>query len=604
MNDAIYEDFINRLRSESDIVSIILEYVSLKRKGKKYWGCCPFHNEKTPSFSVTPEKGLFYCFGCQTGGDIFSFLMQIENIAFKTAVKLLAERANIEIPQAEKTENERLKEKELNRLYEINELAKDFFYVCLKKTNFGQSARDYLLSRGIDDEMIEKFKLGFAPPAWDKLCSAFQERGIAEDKLLKTGLVVLKSSGEGVYDRFRNRIMLPIHDGRGRIAGFGGRVLDNSHPKYLNSPETLIFNKRHMLFAFNHAVKMIKDSGQAVVVEGYLDAIAAHAYGFANTVASLGTAFTPEQTKMLMRLNAEIIFAYDSDAAGKKATIRALQTVNQLGGAGRVVSLPSGKDPDEFLRKNGDKAFKAIIYNSLAFLDYQIKVILDEVDYSTVEGKIKAIGTIIPILASVDNAVAVNVNVKKLSQILSIEEAAINIELNKHYKKNSQKQKDKNVRVGKATNNITVSAKNRPSAVKSAEQHIIRLMCEEPALIPYVSVQLTYEDFFDEGHRKIINSIFCAYNMKKSVIPECLFRELGEEAKNAFAGILLMDIRFDDITRLVDDCIKTIKLARLKEQYEKHRLRADELERLGDCNYIQELAESMRIYGEIQKLQK
>ena len=287
MKDAVFDEFIDRLRTESDIVSIVSDYVSLKKKGKNYWGCCPFHGEKTPSFSVNPEKGFFYCFGCQNGGNVFNFLMKVENITFFDAVKLLAKKVNIPLPEKEKSPRELARDKELNELFHVNELARDFFHACLTKTNFGKPARDQLVSRGITAEFIDFFKLGFAPPTWDKLSLTFSQRGIDLDILLKSGLSAARTSGDGVYDRFRNRVMFPISDVRGRVVGFGGRVLDNSQPKYLNSPETLIFNKRHVLYGFDSAYKHIREAGQVVIVEGYMDAIALYSEGIKNVVASL-----------------------------------------------------------------------------------------------------------------------------------------------------------------------------------------------------------------------------------------------------------------------------------------------------------------------------
>ena len=247
MKDAVYDDFIERLRSESDIVSVISEYVPLSKKGRNYWGCCPFHQEKTPSFSVTPDKGFFYCFGCQAGGNVFNFLMKVENIPFMDAVKVLARKMNIPVPEKSKSEEERRREQEIAQLYKANQLAKDFFHASLTKAAYGEEARNYLASRQITPEVINQFHLGFAPPFWDKLIRSLAERNLSSDLLIKAGLAIIREQG-GSYDRFRNRIMYPIIDLHGQVVGFGGRVLDQTQPKYLNSPETPIFNKRAVLY--------------------------------------------------------------------------------------------------------------------------------------------------------------------------------------------------------------------------------------------------------------------------------------------------------------------------------------------------------------------
>lgn len=604
MKDVKHDDFIDRLRSESDIIRIISEYVPLKKKGKNYWGCCPFHHEKTPSFSVAPEKGFFYCFGCQAGGNVFNFLMRIENISFFDAVKKLANKLNIPLPEKEKSSEEILRERELAGLYRANELARDFFNACLSKTAYGKPAREYLTSRGISDSIIEQFKLGFAPPAWDKLALALTSRGITSEILVKAGLVSTRTSGDGLYDRFRNRVMFPICDARGRVIGFGGRVLDDSQPKYLNSPETVLFNKRQILFSFDQAYKFIKDSGQAIVVEGYLDAITAHSAGFKNVVASLGTAFTADQVKLLDRHAKEILFAYDSDAAGQNATMRALATVRERGVSVRVISIPDGKDPDEFIRRHGSQAFSEIVSKASTLLDYQITQALESIDYATLEGKVAVVAKVIPVLASADNAVEINAHITNLSQVLNINEDAIRSEFSKFI---ATYKKDKNVNTGKNINNHVnmvrfAQAPNR--AIIAAERQLIRLMCEDNALIPYVKEQLEAEDISEGSRRQIINSLYDAYNMGNKVEPAAWSNKLSEEANTELSHIMLIDGQFTDLARVVDDYIRTIRLARLRVLFEQHRLRADELERMGDSHFQEELAESKRINDEIKKLQQ
>lgn len=597
MKDKDYEDFVERLRAESDIVSIISQYVPLKKKGKNYWGCCPFHNEKSPSFSVTPDKGFFYCFGCQSGGNVFTFLMKMENMVFPEAVKLLANKLNIPVPEKEKTEKERQLERERATLFRANELARDFFYACLTKTNFAEGARKYLERRGITQEAVKQFGLGFAPPAWDKLVNGLSTRGIQLETMIKAGLAAERNSGEGAYDRFRNRIMFPICDLRGRVVGFGGRVLDDSQPKYLNSPETLIFNKRHILFGLNLADKFIRETGQAIVVEGYMDVIAAHSAGVKNTVASLGTAFTLEQAKSLRSVH-EIVFAYDSDAAGQNATLRALEIAKKLGITIKVIAIPDGKDPDEYIRKHGADAFKLLITESLSLVEYSLRSSLQTIDYSTLEGKVAVVSKMIPVLASLDNAVEINEYITQTSEALSIDENSIRSELRKYL--NIEK-KDRIVNVGKDSS--AVYLKNRQvSPTEQAEKTIIRFMCEDMSIIPYIEVQLTPEDIQDERRKKIMKSICNAYNMEKNITDISFQETLGEEAALEFSHIMLMDIQLTNMTQMVDDCIKKIRLFSLKKLYEEHRLRADELHRMGDSSFLQELAESQRINDEITKL--
>ncbi|AJQ27249.1 DNA primase [Pelosinus fermentans] len=600
MKDGIYDEFIDRLRSESDIVSILSDYVPLKKKGKNYWGCCPFHHENTPSFSVTPDKGFFYCFGCQSGGNVFNFLMKIENISFFDAVKLLAQKMNIPLPEKEKSSRELARERENSKLYRVNEMAREFFYACLTKTVYGKKAREYLNSRGVTDDVIERFKIGFAPPAWDKLVNAFLERGLEQEVLLRAGLIVERNSGDGVYDRFRSRVIFPISDARGRVVGFGGRVIDDSQPKYLNSPETSVFNKRYILFGFDAAQKFIKESGQAIVVEGYMDAITAHAFGIRNVVASLGTAFSPEQAKLLLRNAKDIFFAYDSDAAGQNATVRALSILRNLGANVRVILIPDGKDPDEFIRKHGTEAFQSLIAEASDILEYQIKQAFQSIDYSGLEGKVAVVSKIVPILAEADNAVEVNAYIASISQMLAIDESAIRSEVRKFL---FQQQKDKNVNKGKNISNMLV-VKQPSIALEQAESHIIRLMCGNSSLIPYIKEKLSIEEIQGENRREIINLIFKEYNMGKDITDTAWTMMLSEAANAELSHIMLIDIQYNDTDniKMVDDCIKNMRLTNLKFLYEQHRLRADELERLGDSGFLQALAESQRINDEINKL--
>jgi DNA primase len=598
MRGSISDDFIEKLRADSDIVSIISDYVPLKKRGRNYWGCCPFHHEKTPSFSVTPEKGFFYCFGCQTGGNVFNFLMKIETIGFLDAVKLLAEKLNVPLPEQEKTEQELAREKKSAKLYRLNALARDFFHSCLMNTHYGAPARDYLLHRGVSEEMIKEFKLGFAPPLWDKLSTAFAGRGIKPEELVEAGLAALRNSGNGIYDRFRDRVIFPICDARGRVVGFGGRVLDNSQPKYLNSPETPVFNKRNTLFAFDAAYEAIRAAGRAIVVEGYMDAISAHAAGIKNVVASLGTAFTPEQARKILRCASEILFAYDSDAAGQNATLRALGIVQGLGAKIRVISIPGDKDPDEFIRHQGSEAFENLVNNACGFLEFQVNQALTGTDFSNLEGKVAVVAKIVPALASSDNAVEVNAHIARVSQKLEIDESAIRSEVKKFLTK---RQKDKNVNDGENIRKLKVL--HKPSAAsETAERHLIRLLCEDHSLIPYVQAQLLPEEIRDDTRRDIIKFIFSAYNMGKNIIDAAAQAELSKTANDEFSHIMFIDMVYEDIAKSVDGCIRAIHLAHLQKLYEEHRLRADELERMGDSRFLQELAESQRIKHEISKL--
>ena len=306
----ITREFAEEVRSAADIVKVISRYVALKRKGDRYWGCCPFHNEKTPSFSVKPDDGFFYCFGCHAGGNVFKFVSLYDNIPYYEAVARIAEELNIPLPQKKMSPAQIAREKHIEDLRRVNQLAGNFFHNCLTMTRYGQKGLAYFHQRGINEETIKEFQLGFAPDAWDKLSTAFVQRDISPELLEECDLSRRRPDGS-LYDRFHNRVMIPIRDERGRIVGFGGRIIEAAQErqaKYLNSKETILFNKRQLLFGLDKAHRQIEKSGFALVVEGYMDVISVYAAGIHNVVASLGTAFTQEQCKKLLRYAPQIYF--------------------------------------------------------------------------------------------------------------------------------------------------------------------------------------------------------------------------------------------------------------------------------------------------------
>lgn len=599
MNDKLlYDEFIERVRSACDIVAIISDYVTLKKKGKNYWGCCPFHNEKTPSFSVDPARGFFYCFGCHAGGNVFNFVMKLENISYGETIKFLANKLNIPLPQRERTPQELAREREIAKLRDVHGLAGDFFYACLTKTRFGEQGRVYLTGRGVDEDVIHQFRLGFAPNAWDKLSGAFVKRGYGEELLVQAGLAVERDSG-GIYDRFRNRVIFPICDERGRIIGFGGRVLDDSQPKYLNSPETAIFNKRRTLFGLHSACQEIRKKGYAIVVEGYMDVITAHSYGFKNTVASLGTAFTLQQCKKILRYAPEIMFAYDSDSAGQNATVRALSIARGSGADIKVISIPDGKDPDEFIRKNGAQAFQALVEKALPLVDYQVEKAFKDYDYSTLEGKVKVVSSLVPVLAQTHNAVAFNAYVARISQALGIDESAVRSEIQKFL---FTQQKDKNVKKGQDIK-INTMISQVDNAVVRAGRHMIKLLWDDNSIIPYLAARLELGEFSKPEHREIIG-FFIECNKKAEMINEVTASlQLTQEAYAELSHCLLIEMeQADNLQEIVEDYIRTIHLSFLKGQYREHCQKADELERMGDKGFRQELAKIQQIKDEIDGL--
>lgn len=430
-------EWIQRVRESVNIVDVIGAYVPLKKRGGRYWACCPFHQEKSPSFAVSQDKGLYYCFGCHASGNVFTFVQKMENLSFGEAVEHLAEAAHIELPEEETSEEDRKKQAELQALYGAAALASDYFYNCLTKTHMGEAGLAYFAKRHLSQKTIDDFRLGFAPPAWDKLFRDFtQKKNIAPKILTDAGLAGF-SNGR-YFDMFRNRCMFPILDLRGRPVAFGGRVMDDSKPKYLNSPETPIFNKRRLLFALYQALPEIRKKRQVIMVEGYMDAISLHAHGVTNVVASLGTAFTIEQARLLKRYADEVVFSYDMDAAGQNATRRALEIAGPVGLKVRVARVGEGKDPDEFVNLHGADAYLEAVAQAQPAMDYLLSSLLRQYDPTSLEGQQQILEAMFSVLTARDDSFLMNSFIRKMSQAMRLDEGLIRSEATRYVKKNNK----------------------------------------------------------------------------------------------------------------------------------------------------------------------
>ncbi|MDX9918037.1 MAG: DNA primase, partial [Gudongella sp.] len=374
-------NMLEKVKERLDIVELVSEYVNLKKSGSNYLGLCPFHNEKTPSFTVSESKQIFHCFGCGAGGDGITFIMKRENLDFVDTLKFLADKYNI--PWEDSTGAPASELKQI--FYEINRAAARFFHNNLYTD---KTALQYLKNRGIEEEVFRRFGLGYASESFDKLLINLKEDGFSESDIEKTGLIGIRKDVSGFYDKFRNRLIFPIIDTRGRVIGFGGRVLDRSLPKYLNSPDTVVFNKGYHLYGLNIIAKN-KSRKRIMLVEGYMDVISLNAKGIDYAVASLGTALTEYQGKLLKRYGDEVYICYDSDAAGVRAAIRAIDVLQKLDVDPKVVMLPDGEDPDDFIKANSVAAFEKKVEESLNFMDFKVYILKKRFDLTQAEDKIK-----------------------------------------------------------------------------------------------------------------------------------------------------------------------------------------------------------------------
>ena len=588
--DGEFESFKEQVRSTANIVEVISGYVPLKKRGQNFWGCCPFHGEKTPSFAVNPAKNMFYCFGCHEGGDIFKFIMKIESCDFMEALKLLAGRYGIPVPERQKTAVEIRREKQRARIYETNATACRFYQACLLKTPYGKGALAYLNGRGINQEIINSFSIGYALDSFTALLSNLGRHGYKGEELLAAGLVA--EGRQQLYDKFRNRVMIPIKDPKGKIVGFGGRVLDNSTPKYLNTAETEWFNKRRLLFAMDVAYKAIRSSRQSIVVEGYMDAISLHAAGISNVVASMGTAFATEQAKLLKRIADEVIFCYDSDSAGRKASVRAVSIARTEGLKVRIAGVPEGKDPDEYVRRYGKEAFLEVIKQAREGIDFQIEETILQSDVTNLAGKVDAVSNILPFLLECKSEIEAAEHMRRLAQRLTIDEGLIVEEYRKATRKNGARRESVYVPVPDV---------KKISVTRQAEEQLLAVLLEEPQLAENCQAVLKLTGWSDPALAQIFAFLLALYEENAFTIDR-LNDALDGAAQSALAGIRTRAVPTQDGEQFVKACLRQLQRNFLEQEYEKHRLLADEYERSADERFMQELLETQRIKDEIKKL--
>ena len=478
---AFPQSFLDELVSRNPIDEVVSQYVQLSRKGSNLFGLCPFHSEKTGSFSVAPEKGIYYCFGCHKGGGVINFVMEIENLDYPDAVRFLAKRAGMEVPDDAGYQSTYRRQE---RLWALCKDAARFFHGKLNE-DCGSEARAYIVRRGLSKGTVTRFGLGFAPNGWSALIDAMVKKGYEKQDLLDAGLA-LKSKEKGtIYDRFRNRLMFPIIDVRGNVIGFGGRVMDDSTPKYLNSPETVIFNKRKNLFAMNIAKK--SRQGRIILTEGYMDAIALHQYGFDCAVASLGTALTEEQAHLLSKYTSQIVLTYDGDEAGQNATKRAIPMLEKAGLQVRVLRMQGAKDPDEFLKKYGADRFKVLLDGSQSQMEYRLQSLMGRYHLERDEERVQFLQEAAKLIASLQSPVEREIYGARAAEAAGITAEAMKLEVGKAFKRRmaiQRKQEEKK--------NLAPAAAQQPKVrgiryddIRSAmaEEGILQMVLREESLL-------------------------------------------------------------------------------------------------------------------------
>ncbi len=488
------DDLISEICSSNDIVDYISKYVVLKKSGKDYSGLCPFHHEKTPSFHVSADKQLFHCFGCGASGNLIQFIMRTENVDFVDALKIMADKAGINLPEDDYSFNNELHEKK-KKMYEMNKIAARFFYERFK-TPEGKAALKYLQDRKISPKTITAYGLGYAPASYDALLNHLRDAGFSDDFIVE-GFLASKNNGR-VYDKFRDRLMIPIIDTRGNVIGFGGRIMTEIKkegykiPKYLNSSKTIVFDKGKNLFSLNLAKN--SDKKQMILVEGYMDVITVYQAGITNVVASLGTSLTENQAKLLGRYASEILLCYDSDGAGVTATKSAIDILNAAGLKGKVIKMKGAKDPDEYIKNNGVEAFENCIKKAVPFTEYQINMLKPEYDLTETEGKVGFVSAAADVLAGLSDAIEVDAYIRKISDETEISKDAIYSEYRKKAKKAFKEQTPKSKVVPAVRQDMGVKA-SKNNVRKNAEKRLLVLILQEKRIYEKVSQILSPEDF-------------------------------------------------------------------------------------------------------------
>lgn len=550
---AFLPSFIDDVIARNPIEDVVGQYVALKRQGGNLFGLCPFHGEKTASFSVAPEKGIFYCFGCHKGGGVINFIMEIENLSYPDSVRYLAKRAGLEVPEDEQYQSRYRKQE---RLWGLSKEAARFFCSQLYAPA-GAAGLAYAQKRRLSKNTLTRFGIGFAPNAWSNLLDAMKRKGYTEEELLEAGLAV-KSAKGAVYDRFRNRLMFPIIDVRGNVIGFGGRVMDDSTPKYLNSPETLIFNKRKNLFALNLAKK--SKQGRIILVEGYMDAIALHQFGFDCAVASLGTSLTEEHAALLSRYTDQVVLIYDGDAAGQNATQRAIPMLEKTGVQVKVLRMRGAKDPDEFLNKYGADRFKLLLEESENRVEYQLQAIERKYDLKSDEQRVRFLQEAAEFLATLSNAVQREVYGVRAAEAAGITYEAMKLEVQKAYKRrvNREKKKQEKIDLAPAAAQQPKPRSMHYANIRSAmaEEGVISMVLREPALLELAG-KLPAEYFSSELLGKVFRQLLLRYQQGLSVSLGAL-EDLSPEEASHLAAVAQKQ-QFPVSEQAMQDCIATIR---------------------------------------------
>ncbi len=575
------DEFKEKVRSANDIVDVVSQYLPLKRSGRNYFGICPFHSEKSPSFSVSPDRQYFHCFGCHVGGDVFSFISKIENVSFKESIELLAERAKIPLPEIASSNDPKQYLKD--RMFKINAETALFYHERLYKP-VAKIAQDYVKKRKLDNKTLKAFKIGYSGN-YNELYKMLKQKGFKDEEILATGLVNKNDKGEFI-DRFRKRLMFPIMNVQGKVVAFGGRRLDDNvkSAKYINSNENLIYSKKQHLYALNLA--KLGDCKKIILVEGYMDAVSLHQRGITNAVASLGTALTEEQGRLLRKYAEQVILSYDSDGAGQTAILRGLEVLKKLGCDGRVLQMEGAKDPDEYVVKNGSGRFNLLVENVISLVEFKAKMLKNQYNLKNPNDKIKFLKAISKLLSEIDNKIEQEIFIENVAKENNISKEAIYAEVNKL---SSNKESAQKILRKKIIKSNEESEEISPSILKRENMIIYLLINNFKSTSEKIKNVISEDDFKSNVNKKIFNIIFELKD--KENILEALSNIEDEKIQNAISSIVVQDYEITSEEKCLEDIINSYIKERLNSE------KADIIKMINDKSLpkeeIQKLEESL-----------
>jgi len=581
----IPEDSIRQILDRCDIVDIIGSYIPLKRAGQNFKALCPFHHEKTPSFIVNPKKQIYHCFGCGAGGNTVSFVMAQEHLSFPDAIRQLAQRTGVTIPEVTGGNQERNQQRQ--QIFKVNELAKKFFHrqLLLNKDKATRQARAYLKQRGIDRQTVELFEIGLAPDQWDALLQYLKSQGVPLAQMDKAGLIIGRQKADGFYDRFRNRIMFPILDIKGRCVAFGGRTLESDNPaKYINSPESPVYTKGQHLYGLHLSKADILEKDAVIIVEGYLDLITPFLSGVRHVVASLGTALTLDQIRLIRRYTKNVVMLFDSDQAGEAATVRSLDVLIEEGMNVRVANLGKGNDPDSFIREAGAGKFQDHLDRARSLFDFKLESLQASYDRETIEGRAAIAAEMLPTIMRFSNEIVKSEYVRRLAQRLSVAEEALRAEMKKL--------------IGTVSRRDSEFARPRPETgmdqLPAVEKNILRLMLEDREYIPLVREELDATDFENRDLRTIVSKIFELFARdQEEFTPTRLTGSFDDQRIIGIISALMAaeDILIGDKQKIHADCIQRLKQDRCRAKRKKLLNQIETAQAAGDQQKITRLLE-------------